>query len=170
VNGFDIDVSALRSFVVLAIVRSYTAAARELAISPSGLTKRNPRAESAWPLPSTRWTDLYLDGDSLVDRPGEPGTVSFDALGQGITFTLAPLSAETEITGPLSARLFVESSTVDADLFLVVRAFSPEGEEVVFQGAIGPFTPVSQGWLRASHRKLDPELSTDYRPFHSHDE
>lgn len=39
-NGFDIDVSALRSFVVLAIVRSYTAAARELAISPSGLTKR----------------------------------------------------------------------------------------------------------------------------------
>ncbi|WP_051797243.1 LysR family transcriptional regulator [Catenuloplanes japonicus] len=39
-NGFDIDVSALRSFVVLAIVRSYTAAARELAITPSGLTKR----------------------------------------------------------------------------------------------------------------------------------
>ena len=40
VYRFDIDVSALRSFVVLAITRSYTAAARELAISPSGLTKR----------------------------------------------------------------------------------------------------------------------------------
>jgi len=40
VNGFDIDVSVLRSFVVLAIVRSYTVAARELTISPSGLTKR----------------------------------------------------------------------------------------------------------------------------------
>ena len=39
-NGWDVDVSVLRSFVVLAIVRSYTAAARELAISPSGLTKR----------------------------------------------------------------------------------------------------------------------------------
>ncbi|BCB75029.1 hypothetical protein Pflav_014390 [Phytohabitans flavus] len=39
-NRFDIDVSALRSFVVLATMRSYTAAARELAISPSGLTKR----------------------------------------------------------------------------------------------------------------------------------
>ncbi|MFI5842105.1 LysR substrate-binding domain-containing protein [Catenuloplanes sp. NPDC051500] len=39
-GGFDIDVSALRSFVVLAIVRSYTAAAHELAITPSGLTKR----------------------------------------------------------------------------------------------------------------------------------
>jgi DNA-binding transcriptional LysR family regulator len=40
VNGFDIDVAALRSFIVLAIMRSYTAAARELALSPSGLTKR----------------------------------------------------------------------------------------------------------------------------------
>lgn len=39
-NGFDIDVSALRSFVVLATVRRYSAAARELNISPSGLTKR----------------------------------------------------------------------------------------------------------------------------------
>ena len=26
------------------------------------------------------------------------------------------------------------------------------------------------GWLRASHRKLDPEKSLPYRPWHSHDE
>jgi predicted acyl esterase len=26
------------------------------------------------------------------------------------------------------------------------------------------------GWLRVSHRKLDPERSTPYRPFHTHDE
>ena len=30
--------------------------------------------------------------------------------------------------------------------------------------------PLAQGWLRASHRKLDPRLSTDYRPYHAHDE
>ncbi|MDP7386555.1 MAG: CocE/NonD family hydrolase C-terminal non-catalytic domain-containing protein, partial [Nitrospinota bacterium] len=35
---------------------------------------------------------------------------------------------------------------------------------------IDPHTPISQGWLRASHRKLDPGLSTDYRPYHTHDE
>jgi len=29
---------------------------------------------------------------------------------------------------------------------------------------------VGQGWLRASHRKLDPALSTPWRPYHSHDE
>ncbi|MFQ5830420.1 MAG: CocE/NonD family hydrolase C-terminal non-catalytic domain-containing protein, partial [Candidatus Methylomirabilia bacterium] len=46
----------------------------------------------------------------------------------------------------------------------------PDGEEVVFQGALDPHTPIAQGWLRASHRKLDPELSTEYCPYHTHDE
>lgn len=36
----DLEFASLRSFVVLAGTRSFTAAARELAISPSGLTKR----------------------------------------------------------------------------------------------------------------------------------
>jgi uncharacterized protein len=40
---------------------------------------------------------------------------------------------------------------------------------VVFQGAIDPHTPIAQGWLRASHRKLDKKLSLPYRPYHSHD-
>src|SRR5439155_25413598 len=38
------------------------------------------------------------------------------------------------------------------------------------QGALDPHTPIGQGWLRASHRKLDRALSTDYRPYHPHDE
>jgi predicted acyl esterase len=29
---------------------------------------------------------------------------------------------------------------------------------------------LSKGWLRASMRKLDPVLSTPYRPYHTHDE
>ena len=81
-----------------------------------------------------------------------------------------PLDREIEITGPSAAKLFVSSSTADADLFVVLRVFDPDGEEVVFQGAIDPHTPIGQGWLRASHRKLDPALSEPYRPYHSHDE
>ena len=34
----------------------------------------------------------------------------------------------------------------------MLRVFSPDLKEVVFQGAIDPHTPVGQGWLRASHR------------------
>jgi hypothetical protein len=30
--------------------------------------------------------------------------------------------------------------------------------------------PLSQGWLRVTQRKTDPRRSTDYQPFHAHDE
>ena len=29
---------------------------------------------------------------------------------------------------------------------------------------------MTKGWLRASHRKLDPQKSLLYRPYHAHDE
>ncbi len=35
---------------------------------------------------------------------------------------------------------------------------------------VDPHTPIGQGWLRASHRKLDPALSLPHRPYHAHDE
>jgi predicted acyl esterase len=76
----------------------------------------------------------------------------------------------TEITGPVAAKLHVSSSTADADIFLVLRVFSPDMKEVVFQGALDPHTAIGQGWLRASHRKLDKKLSQPFRPYHSHDE
>ena len=81
-----------------------------------------------------------------------------------------PLKRDTEITGPIAAKLWVSSATEDADLFLVVRAFSPDMKELVFQGALDPHTPLAQGWLRASHRKLDKTLTLPYRPYHTHDE
>ena len=28
--------------------------------------------------------------------------------------------------------------------------------------------PVAKGWLRASHRELDPDLSLPHRPYHRH--
>jgi len=35
-------------------------------------------------------------------------------------------------------------------------------------GAIDPHTPVAQGWLRASHRELDLDLTEQWRPYHKH--
>jgi predicted acyl esterase len=131
------------------------------------------RMEDEWPLARTRWTRFYLDpAGRRLSRTSSVarGSLGFAALGEGVTFLSEPLHEETEITGPSAAKLFVSSSTADADIFLVLRVFAPDGEEVVFQGAIDPHTPVAQGWLRASHRKLDPALSTLYRPYHTHDE
>jgi predicted acyl esterase len=75
-----------------------------------------------------------------------------------------------EITGPIAAKIFLSSDTADADVFLVLRVFAPDGREVTFQGANDPRTPVGLGWLRASHRKLDAKRSLPYRPWHPHDE
>ena len=131
------------------------------------------RHENEWPIARTRWTKFHLDpaGHSLAHEPAaRAGSITYAAMGDGVTFLSAPFAQETEITGPLAARLFVSSSTSDADLFLVFRVFTADLREVVFQGAIDPHTPVAQGWLRASHRKLDARLSTEYRPYHTHDE
>jgi hypothetical protein len=131
------------------------------------------RHEGEWPLARTRWTKLYLspaDG-SLVRAPvSRARSVSYGGLGDGVTFLSPPLPNETEITGPIAAKLFVSSETTDADLFLILRVFTPNMQEITFQGALDPHTPVAQGWLRASHRKLDPTLTLSYRPYHTHDE
>ena len=130
------------------------------------------RSHADWPLPETRWTRLHLNADDLTlrhDLPGSTATLSFEAMGDGLTFLTPPLPDRTEITGPVSARLRVSSSTEDADLFLVLRVLAPDMKEVVFQGAIDPHTPIGQGWLRVSQRRLDPELSRPWRPYHTHD-
>jgi predicted acyl esterase len=131
------------------------------------------RHENEWPIARTQWNKLYFDpaANKLVNEPsGETAKLEFDALGAGLTFLSAPFEEETEITGPMAAKLFVSSSTADADLFLVFRLFTPDMLEVTFQGANDPRTPIAQGWLRASHRKLDPIQSSPYRPYHTHDE
>ena len=131
------------------------------------------RHEDDWPIPRTDWTRYHLDAADCsmsTATPDSPASVTYEALGEGVTFLTEPIPAATEVTGPISARLFAESDTADADLFLVLRVFGPGLEEVVFQGALDPHTPVAQGWLRASHRKLDERRSTEWRPYHTHDE
>ena len=102
--------------------------------------------------------------------PAKRGKVTYAGMGDGVTFFLPPIDEDTEITGPLASKLFVSSATADADLFLVVRLFSPDMKEITFKGTVDPHTPIAQGWLRASHRKLDPKMSKPWRPWHSHDE
>jgi len=131
------------------------------------------RHENEWPLARTQWTHFYLDPEGMrltQTPPANAQPLSYEAMGDGLTFSTPPLERETEITGPSALKLFISSSTADADIFAVLRVFGPDGKEVVFQGALDPHTPVGQGWLRASQRKLDPALSRPGRPYHTHDQ
>lgn len=130
------------------------------------------RPENEWPLARTQWTRFYLDPAHLAlgaTPPAGAAHLEYEARGSGVTFWMPPLERETEITGPMAAKLFVSSSTADADLFLIVRVFDPAGKELTFMGSTDPNTPIANGWLRASHRRLDPHKSTPYRPYHPHD-
>src|SRR5262245_27750493 len=130
------------------------------------------RAENEWPLARTQWTKFFLQPHGRLDP--EPATreafLPYATTGDGLTFSTPPVAEDVEITGPVAAKLFVSSDTMDADLFLVLRVFDPAEREVVFIGSNDPRTPVGLGWLRASHRKLDPKRTLPYRPWHSHDE
>lgn len=126
----------------------------------------------AWPEKETQWTKLYLDGSERTlstELPARGASVRYDAAGDGLDFWTPPFEQETEWSGPFAAKLFISSETEDADIFLIVRMFDPAGEEILFKGTVDPHTPISQGWLRASHRKLDPERSESWRPYHPHD-
>jgi len=130
------------------------------------------RQESEWPIARTKWTRFYLDAASMtltIDAPKAKASVSHKAMSEKLTFWSEPLEEETEITGPMAAKLFVASSSTDADIFIAVRIFDPNNEEILFVGASDPNCPISLGWLRASHRKLDAVRTRPYRPFHTHD-
>ena len=130
------------------------------------------RAENEWPLKRTQWTKYFLqpDGGLSAEIPEANTKLSYDSTGDGLIFGTPPLEKPLEITGPVAAKLWVSSETTDADLFLVLRLFDPQGKEVTFIGANDPRVPIGLGWLRASHRKLDPKKSLPHRPWHSHDE
>ena len=127
------------------------------------------RAENEWPLARTQWTKFYLHSDRELDSkpPEDTATLTYATSSDGVTFSTEPLTEEMEITGPVAAKLFVSSDTTDADLFLVLRVFDPHGKEVTFIGSNDPRVPVGLGWLRASHRKLDPK-ETQALPALSH--
>lgn len=95
-------------------------------------------------------------------------SLSFDAISDGIDFSTAPFAEPTEITGPLAATLWVSTTAVDCDLFLTVLLLDPAGTPVSFVGAVDPHAPVSQGWLRLSHRSVDAAASRPFRPVHTH--
>ena len=150
------------------------------------------RFEDDWPIPRTQWTKMYLridragsedpeavEGALATSLPATMGKVSYPQsapsrpgkMPRGVSFETAPMTQDTEVTGPIVLNLWVSSTGEDTDIFATVRNIDPAGSDVCEMGQQGePLQCVTKGWLRASHRKLDPERSLPYRPYHAHDE
>ena len=148
------------------------AAARAAQRPPSGRKVRHPPRDRL--AARAHAMDQIPSGDRRAkagrEPPGGPATVTFDAMGDGVTFLTEPMAQETEITGPVAVKLNVSSSTTDADMFLVLRVFSPDMKEVVFQGALDPHTRSARAGCAPRTASSTRSLTCPYRPYHSHDE
>jgi predicted acyl esterase len=145
----------------------------EVAVRAADDTVKRVARDTQWPLTGTKWTRFYLDASSLTlaaAAPDKAASASYAATGEGVTFSTAPLERALEFAGPIKAKLWVSSNTEDMDIFATLRAFDPRGKEVTFLSAVEPKAPVSQGWLRVSQRKLDAKRSTEWQPYHTHDQ
>jgi predicted acyl esterase len=87
----------------------------------------------------------------------------------GISFETDALREDTEVTGPINLVIWVSSTSEDMDIFATVRNIDAAGNDVWETGQQGQQVPLAKGWLRVSHRELDPELSLPYRPYHKHE-
>ena len=150
------------------------------------------RFENEWPIARTQWTKMYLrigrepsgnasaaEGELAKTPPLQTGELTYAASSgghghsgrSGVSFETPAMTADTEVTGPLVLNLWVSSTSEDADIFATLRNIGPDGKDVCEVGQRGdPVACVTKGWLRASHRKLDPARSLPYRPYHAHNE
>jgi uncharacterized protein len=91
-----------------------------------------------------------------------------DAARRVLTFTTAPLQADLEIAGPIKLTLYASSSRDDMDFFVKLSEQMPQSAEDRGKGLNPASYWITKGWLRASHRQLDPGKSTEMEPYHTH--
>ena len=137
----------------------------------------NYRAENEWPLARTQYTKLHLDarGHSMALQPiskvhqAQYNVDNAPDLTDNVQFQYT-FPEDTELTGYSKLRLWVEArGHDDMDLFATVDKIDRTGDKVLMPWrslrADGPF---AAGWLRASHRELDEDLSTPYQSVLKH--
>jgi predicted acyl esterase len=132
-------------------------------VNSGGLVAANPKATSSRSYASTSLGSMGSTSAASSQVMG--GGIK---PGMGIALETPPLDYDVEVTGPLTASFWVSSETEDMDLFLTLRNFDADGNEVLETGQQGTPVPVAKGWLRVSHRELDPKLTLPYRPYHKH--
>jgi uncharacterized protein len=117
-----------------------------------------------FPVPGTKWIPFNLhENQSLSEIEPWPDaeTASYDdnpANRGSVKYYSAPMVENMEVVGPIVANLYASCRGTDMILRASVWDVDAEGKETV----------LSNGWLRASHRELDPAQSLLWLPVHTH--
>ena len=91
------------------------------------------------------------DGEDRLIWPPQPD-------GTSAAFVSEPLDDDHVLLGSASVELWLESTADDTDVEVTLSEIRPDGTEMYVQN----------GWLRASHRAVDPARSKPRRPWQTH--
>ncbi|HEY7973442.1 MAG TPA: CocE/NonD family hydrolase, partial [Xanthobacteraceae bacterium] len=135
---------------------------------------------SDWPLPQTQWTKLYLKSwerlssegaaqssvtetqppDAFVQMPPSQTNVV-----QRLRYLTDPLPHDVLVAGPIALTFYASIDQDDTNWIVILKDVGPdvavqsvrEGEREVPKNL--PEREVTRGWLKASHRAVDPARS-----------
>lgn len=141
-----------------------------------------------WPLPETKWTKYYLHSwERMKPEPHLPAWQTYantqpDAFVQmpptqtmkieRLRYMTDPLPEDTLVIGPISLTLYASIDQEDTNWIVILKDVGPdvsvrtarEGERLVPDNL--PERELTRGWLKASHRALDPKRSKPWAPWH----
>ncbi|MEK6710304.1 MAG: CocE/NonD family hydrolase [Nitrospinota bacterium] len=127
------------------------------------------RGEREWPIARTEWRELYLTPQGgFSEGPGPSGELRYThlpgtrevKLGEPkLVWRTEPAARPFEVTGPLVLKLTASLDQADTHWFAFLKDEAPDGT----------LRLLTRGWLKASHRALDPQRSKPWRPWHPHD-
>ncbi len=145
------------------------------------------RYAEGWPPPDAQWTKLYLaswerlrpEPFTSAARGGQAEPDTFVQMPPTQTNEIArlrymtePLPEDTLVMGPMVLHLHAAIDQDDTNWIIVVKDVGPDvsvqtarpGEAEVPRDL--PERELTRGWLKASHRAVDPRRSTPWKPWH----
>ena len=130
-----------------------------LADAAPDIADTEPRGESSYVFDPTTKRESTFDGSTEAIWKTTPD-VHWEPLTEGnsLSFVTDELATETAMAGWGSVDLWLRSDAADTDLEVALTEVRADGQERFIQS----------GWLRASHRHLDPAASTALMPFQTH--
>lgn len=90
----------------------------------------------------------YVPTDQRLEEP------------QGLTFRTQPVAEPLRLAGPIQLHLVASSTAADTDWYAKLADVAPDGSQAI----------ITDGMLRASHRELDEERSSEASPYHVHED
>jgi predicted acyl esterase len=145
------------------------------------------RSASDWPPPETQWIKFYLRGwERLTTEAFTPSSADDyqapDAFAQmpasqtnriqKLRYLSEPLPDDITIAGPSVLHLYAAIDQDDTNWIVILNDVGPDAGVQTAREGERNITPglhereLTRGWLKASHRAVDPKRSLPGRPWH----